>query len=86
VWYDGEDREDAAEDMLLEYDVYVPATPNGAVVINIHGGGYVMGGKGNPNVSRNSALIAEAGYVVFDIEYGLLDVDGGPLAFAPPLK
>ncbi len=58
----------------LKYDVYYPKDKNGSpAIIFIHGGGFIMGDKGeNNNVIKN---LASRGYVIFDIQYRLLDAN-----------
>ena len=52
--------------------------PNGAgpfpIIINLHGGAWVLGNKGVENAVPFSKYIASQGYVVFDINYGLYDI------------
>ena len=55
------------------FDYYSP--PSGAgpfpTIINIHGGGWVVGNKGLENRPTASRYLAHLGYNVFDIQYGL---------------
>ncbi|GIQ86299.1 hypothetical protein KIPB_008126 [Kipferlia bialata] len=87
VWYAGPSREDDSVELVMKVDVYSPnpSNINGAVVVNIHGGGFVLGSKGRANVPRNSARLAEAGYTVFDTNYGLLDIEDNPLHRIPEM-
>ncbi len=45
------------------------------VIIALHGGAWVIGDKGSMNVILFNRYFASQGYVVFDINYGLFDVD-----------
>jgi len=81
------------EDITLYFDVYYPkgsasAMPGkGSVLIWIHGGGWMLGGKGNYRVGFNKYFAAQ-GYIVYDIEYGLrrLPVDIGDGLLTPKRK
>jgi len=55
------------------FDYYCPTTGEGPfpTIINIHGGGWVIGNKGIGNVPQISRYLAQQGYAVFDIQYGL---------------
>jgi acetyl esterase/lipase len=44
------------------------------VIIAIHGGAWVLGNKGFSNIPLFNHYFASKGYVVFDINYGLLDL------------
>jgi len=67
------------ENISLYFDVYMPAKPaaqlpgNGSIIINLHPGAWMSGGKGTWNMISTSKYLAGQGYVVFDIEYGLID-------------
>lgn len=67
------------ENISLYFDVYKPAKPasqlpgNGSIIINLHPGAWMSGGKGTWNMISTSKYLAGQGYVVFDIEYGLID-------------
>lgn len=67
------------ENITLYFDVYMPAKPatqlpgNGSIIINLHPGAWMSGGKGTWNMISTSKYLAAQGYVVFDIEYGLID-------------
>ncbi|MHA1231387.1 MAG: alpha/beta hydrolase fold domain-containing protein [Candidatus Helarchaeota archaeon] len=60
------------------FDYYSPAIGTGPfpVIINIHGGGWVIGNKGLENLVYISRYFAHQGYVVFDIQYGLAHFPG----------
>jgi len=67
------------ENITLYFDVYIPARPsselpgNGSIIINLHPGAWCSGGKGTWNMISTSKYLAGQGYVVFDIEYGLIE-------------
>ncbi len=67
------------ENITLYFDVYTPVKPasqlpgNGSIIINLHPGAWMSGGKGTWNMISTSKYLAGQGYVVFDIEYGLID-------------
>ena len=45
------------------------------VIISIHGGAWVIGNKGQGNVILFNRYFAAQGYTVFDLNYGLFDVE-----------
>jgi len=57
----------------LRFDVYSPPEGNGPfpVIITIHGGGWTSGNKGTGNMFQMSRYLANQGYIVFDLIYGL---------------
>ncbi|TFF99446.1 MAG: hypothetical protein EU541_04900 [Promethearchaeota archaeon] len=67
------------ESVTLYYDAYyvngdrsfLPG--NSSVIISIHGGGWTGGSKGQGNLRFINSYFAAQGYVVFDIEYGLIN-------------
>ena len=67
------------ENISLYFDVYMPVKSaselpgNGSIMINLHPGAWMSGGKGTWNMISTSKYLAGQGYVVFDIEYGLID-------------
>lgn len=67
------------ENISLYFDVYMPVKSaselpgNGSIIINLHPGAWMSGGKGTWNMISTSKYLAGQGYVVFDIEYGLID-------------
>lgn len=71
----------------LYFDVYYPKSTtaqlpgNNSVIIKIHGGGWQFGDKSLGNVLVLNKYLAAQGYVVFDIQYGLLDA--GDSSFIP---
>jgi len=59
---------------VFKFDYYCPKHGTGPfpTIINIHGGGWIIGNKGFPeNRPQASKYLAHQGYVVFDIQYGL---------------
>ena len=72
LFYDG-------EGIKLHFDVYFPTVnPNelpgkGGIIINLHPGAWSSGGKGTWNMISTSQYLASQGYIVFDIEYGLIE-------------
>ena len=71
-----------ADDVKLYFDVYYPKGAysdlpgNGSVIIKIHGGGWQAGDKSIGNVLVLNKYLATQGYVVFALQYGLLDSGG----------
>ncbi len=66
--------EDPEKPYSLKFDVYYPKHPGvgqNACVIFIHGGGWILGDKGMG--LGKPEYLASQGYVVFDIQYRLLD-------------
>ncbi|MHA1269319.1 MAG: alpha/beta hydrolase fold domain-containing protein [Candidatus Helarchaeota archaeon] len=63
------------------FDYYSPVSGSGPfpVLINIHGGAWVIGNKGLENLVFYSRYFASQGYVVFDIQYGLAHFPGESL-------
>jgi len=67
------------ESITLYYDAYyvegdrslLPG--NSSVIISIHGGGWTGGSKGQGNLRFVNSYLAAQGYIVFDIEYGLIN-------------
>ncbi|MDR3136501.1 MAG: alpha/beta hydrolase [Coriobacteriales bacterium] len=52
-------------------DLYQPSTPNGAAIIDIHGGGWVQGSR--LKEERMATRFAQAGYLVVAPDYRLAD-------------
>ena len=79
----------ASEGISLYFDAYLP--PNGGVglpgknstIIKIHGGGWQHGDKGVANMMQVNKYLASQGYVVFDIQYGLIRDPEPPLIPTP---
>ena len=65
------------EGIKLYFDAYLPPSDNlpgnNSVLISIHGGGWSISDKGFTNKIQNNKYFASEGYVVFDIQYGLLN-------------
>lgn len=67
------------ENITLYFDAYTPTTSatelpgNGSIIINLHPGAWMSGGKGTWNMISTSKYLAAQGYIVFDIEYGLIN-------------
>lgn len=73
----------------LFFDVFYPKEAgenlpgNNSIIIKIHGGSWRVGDKGIGNVPIISKYLANQGYVVFDIQYGLMIYEGGGIDFTP---
>jgi len=64
------------------FDYYCPTTGAGPfpTIINLHGGAWVLGNKGVPeNRPMASRYLAQQGYVVLDVQYGLGTFPEDPL-------
>ncbi|MFX1277469.1 MAG: alpha/beta hydrolase [Promethearchaeota archaeon] len=76
------------EGIHLFFDAYMPSNKGislpgqNSTLIRIHGGGWVLGDKGMMNMMQMNKYFAAQGYVVFDIQYGLLEY-GIPSFMAP---
>ncbi|NHI94492.1 MAG: alpha/beta hydrolase [Candidatus Lokiarchaeota archaeon] len=63
------------------YDSYLPKNyaSKGAnsipIIVNIHGGAWVLGAKGPTNAQERSKYLASKGYAVFDVSYGLYGIE-----------
>jgi len=63
----------------LYFDVYYPKATkrelpgHNSTIIKIHGGGWTQGDKSIANMLWVNKYLAAQGYIVFDIQYGLLD-------------
>jgi acetyl esterase/lipase len=66
---------------LQKLDIYTPAKPNGAAIIDIHGGGWVQGDKAKEVAIATT--FAAAGYLVAAVNYRLAD---GPDAVRYPAQ
>jgi acetyl esterase/lipase len=77
------------ENLRLYFDVYYPKGDghllpgNNSVIIKIHGGSWQFGDKSLGNVLVLNKYLAAQGYVVFDIQYGLLDAGGSSFIPTP---
>ncbi len=75
LFYEGKDAD--GKKIKLYFDAYLPDNTKedlpgrGYTVIRIHGGAWVAGDKGELNILQMNKYLAEQGYVVFDIQYGL---------------
>jgi len=73
LYYEGISGVDTG--IRLHFDVYMPSASRfpekNPVMIRIHGGAWVTGGKGAMNYSATNKHFVNLGYVVFDIQYGL---------------
>ncbi|MBY9005870.1 MAG: alpha/beta hydrolase [Candidatus Lokiarchaeota archaeon] len=76
-------------DTKLYLDVYYPKVSgeslpgNNSIIIKIHGGAWKVGDKGTGNTPIISKYLANQGYVVFDIQYGLMEFQNGGLDLTP---
>ena len=78
--FDGAESEHSQDKHIeLYFDVYWPKG-NGndlpgknSILIWIHGGGWMLGDKGNYRIQFNKYFAAQ-GYVVYDVQYGLLEL------------
>ncbi|MDF2541522.1 MAG: hypothetical protein K0S47_1240 [Herbinix sp.] len=79
LYYEGKSGVDKG--IKLYFDAYVPTRdaselPGGnSVLIRIHGGGWTIGDKGALNFAQMNKYFAKQGYIVFDIQYGLNNLD-----------
>ena len=77
------------EKVSLYFDVYYPTGDgsllpgNNSVIIKIHGGSWQLGDKSLGNVLVLNKYLAAQGYIVFDIQYGLLDAGGSSFIPTP---
>jgi len=73
----------------LYFDTYYPISDgsklpgNNSVIIKIHGGSWQFGDKSLGNVLVLNKYLAAQGYIVFDIQYGLLDAGGSSFIPTP---
>ena len=63
-------------DDSFKCDIYRPLTGNGPfpVLINLHGGAWVLGDKQAISIPSFNKIIAAQGFVVFDLRYGLAKI------------
>lgn len=75
LFHQGKDSK--GKEIKLYFDAYMPNNKDknlpgtGSTVIRIHGGAWVSGDKGKLNMLQMNKYLAEKGYTVFDIQYGL---------------
>jgi acetyl esterase/lipase len=75
LFYEGKDVD--GKKIELYFDAYGPDSSKkslpgiGYTIIRIHGGAWVAGDKGELNTLQMNKYLAEQGYRVFDIQYGL---------------
>jgi len=67
----------ATQNIRLYFDAYIPPAGQdlpgkNSTIIKIHGGGWKGGDKGFGNMMQVNKYLASQGYVVFDIQYGLI--------------
>lgn len=78
------------QNIFLYFDAYVPSNNgenlpgNNSVIIRIHGGGWTIGDKGLDNVRMMNRYLANQGYCVFDIQYGLTNMTSNLGSIYPP--
>lgn len=53
-------------------DIYVPASPTGASVVLVHGGGFVLGSRNMKPMRYLAAQLVNAGVSVFAIDYRMI--------------
>lgn len=69
------------DDFYLTFDVYYPKATHrelpghNSTIIKIHGGGWTEGDKSQENMLWVNRYLAAQGYIVFDIQYGLMDTE-----------
>ncbi|GGM27713.1 hypothetical protein GCM10011351_11990 [Paraliobacillus quinghaiensis] len=79
LFYEGTEGVD--DGLELRFDAYLPPKDrndlpgNRSTLIRIHGGGWTIGDKGASNTAQVNKYFASQGYVVFDVQYGLSNVD-----------
>ncbi|MHA1414888.1 MAG: alpha/beta hydrolase [Candidatus Heimdallarchaeaceae archaeon] len=78
LYFDGSKSNYSVDkDIKLYFDAYLPKQTSetlpgkNSTIIRIHGGGWVLGDKGQLNVQMMNRYLAAQGYCVFDIQYGL---------------
>ncbi|MBY9001343.1 MAG: alpha/beta hydrolase [Candidatus Heimdallarchaeota archaeon] len=78
-FYGSQSSFEVDQNISLFFDVYLPLNSgvglpgDNSTLIRIHGGGLVMGDKGISNMMQMNKYFAAQGYIVFDIQYGLID-------------
>lgn len=91
LFYNGSGSEfEVDENLTLYFDVYLPPDGienlplKGVTLIRIHGGGFQLADKGPLNIIPLNKHFARLGVVVFDIQYGLREIEGGEEAPLTP--
>lgn len=91
LFYNGSGSEfEEDENLTLYFDVYLPPDGienlplKGVTLIRIHGGGFQLADKGPLNIIPVNKHFARLGVVVFDIQYGLREIEGGEEATFTP--
>ncbi len=78
-FYGSQSSFEVDQNISLFFDVYLPLNSGeglpgeNSTLIRIHGGGLVMGDKGISNMMQMNKYFAAQGYIVFDIQYGIID-------------
>ena len=78
-FYGSQSSFEVDQNISLFFDVYLPLNSGeglpgeNSTLIRIHGGGLTMGDKGISNMMQMNKYFAAQGYIVFDIQYGLID-------------
>ncbi len=73
----------SGEGIRLHYDAYYlegggdDLPGKNSIIIKIHGGSWRYGDKGFANMMQVNKYLVAQGYVVFDIQYGLKETEGG---------
>jgi acetyl esterase/lipase len=68
-----------SNDIFFNFDAYYPKSTNrdlpgnNSIIIKIHGGGWTAGDKSQWHTLWINKYLAAQGYIVFDIQYGLLN-------------
>ena len=78
------------DDTYFLFDAYYPKITNkqlpgnNSIIIRIHGGGWTGGDKSEAHGLWINKYLAAQGYVVFDIQYGLLDIENNLYGILSP--
>ncbi len=78
-FYGSQSSFEVDQNISLFFDVYLPLNSGvglpgeNSTLIRIHGGGLTMGDKGISNMMQMNKYFAAQGYIVFDIQYGIID-------------
>jgi hypothetical protein len=90
LFYNGSGSEfEEEENLTLYFDAYLPPDgvenlPFNSTLIRIHGGGFQLGDKGPQNIIPVNKHFAQLGMVVFDIQYGLREIESGEAPLLTP--